>query len=289
MRTRPLVDRLVAVGPLPWVELFAASNLAFLALDIFIAHSINRFVHPAEWLPLVFSIVATVMLLVEMAWKGPRPTGHGGDGRWLGLIVGWGSVAVGVAGLLLHLQSAFFEEQTLKNLVYTAPFAAPLAYTGLGLLVLLNRMMPSVSAEWATWVVLLALGGFLGNFVLSLADHAQNGLAHPMEWWAVDSAALAIGALAMLTALPGDRGLRRYVAAILLVQVATGVVGAGYHVAGNLRLPGETLWDRFLYGAPVFAPLLFADLAGLAALGLWGLARTIPYSAASPAVQLNHP
>jgi hypothetical protein len=29
-----------------------------------------------------------------------------------------------------------------------------------------------------------------------------------------------------------------------------------------------------VYGAPLFAPLLFADLAMLAALALWGIART---------------
>ena len=40
----------------------------------------------------------------------------------------------------------------------------------------------------------------------------------------------------------------------------------------DLRSPAGSLWDRFLYGAPLFAPLLFADLATLAALGLWGLA-----------------
>src|SRR3954454_21361988 len=50
--------------------------------------------------------------------------------RALGLAVGWGAVAVGVAGLLYHLDSAFFDELTLKNLVYTSPFAAPLANTG---------------------------------------------------------------------------------------------------------------------------------------------------------------
>ena len=102
--------------------------------------------------------------------------------RSIGLTVGWGSVAVGIAGVLFHLDSAFFEEQTLKNLVYTAPFAAPLAYTGIGLLLLLNRMIDSRTIEWARWVVLLAMGGFAGNFVLTLADHAQNGFFRPSEW-----------------------------------------------------------------------------------------------------------
>ncbi len=43
--------------------------------------------------------------------------------------------------MIWHLRGDFFQEQTLKNLVYTAPFAAPLAYTGLGLLLILDRMV----------------------------------------------------------------------------------------------------------------------------------------------------
>ena len=34
--------------------------------------------------------------------------------------------------MLLHLHSRFFVELTLHSLVYTAPFVAPLAFTGLG-------------------------------------------------------------------------------------------------------------------------------------------------------------
>lgn len=52
--------------------------------------------------------------------------------RWLGMAVGWESIVVGVAGLLIHLESQFFASQTIKNLVYTAPFVAPLAYGGSG-------------------------------------------------------------------------------------------------------------------------------------------------------------
>jgi hypothetical protein len=36
-------------------------------------------------------------------------------------------------------------------------------------------------------------------------------------------------------------------------------------------------WDAVRYGPPVFAPLLFVDLAALAALGLWDLgAKLLP-------------
>lgn len=45
----------------------------------------------------------------------------------------------------------------------------------------------------------------------------------------------------------------------------------GLHTLGNYRGQAENLLDNFLYGAPVFAPLLFVDLALLAAIGLWHL------------------
>src|SRR4051812_1842141 len=41
-----------------WVELFVIVNLAFLALDIYIAHSVNHFHNSAEYIPFYFSIAA---------------------------------------------------------------------------------------------------------------------------------------------------------------------------------------------------------------------------------------
>ena len=48
---------------------------------------------------------------------------------------------VGLSGVIFHLESRFFYERTLRSLTYSAPFAAPLAYTGLGFLLIMNRMV----------------------------------------------------------------------------------------------------------------------------------------------------
>lgn len=284
--------------PLPWVELFALSNIAFLAVDIFVAHSINAFDNPAEWAPMVFSVAATPLLALATLLDGLTPSPFRSTeavpfrrrvARWLGLAVGWGAVGVGIAGLLFHLDSQFFEEQTLKNLVYTAPFVAPLAYTGVGLLILLNRMVDARGVEWGRWVLLLALGGFIGNFVLTLADHAQNGFHHPTEWLAVGVAAFGVGGLFAVLLIFDNRPLLWLCAGLMLLEVAIGVLGAFYHAQGNLARPAPSLWEKFLYGAPAFAPLLFPDLALLATLALWALGlQTRPvdenrFSAASAA------
>jgi len=267
-------------APLSWTELFALSNIAFLAVDISLAHAVNAFAHPAEYIPLAFSILAPGVLLLAMWLGGLRPEVAGTFerkprlARILGILVGWGSILVGIAGVLFHLESAFFEEQTIKNLVYTAPFAAPLAYTGLGFLLLLNRMVDSRTLEWARWVVLLALGGFVGNFILTLADHAQNGFFEPTEWIGVVSSAWAISSLLAVMLVYDNRPLLKLTLAIMGIQVFVGVLGFVLHVMADLRSPADSLWDQIVYGAPPFAPLLFADLAMLALLSLWAIART---------------
>ena len=58
---------------------------------------------------------------------------------------------------------------------------------------------------------------------------------------------------------------------VMLSQVLVGVLGAWMHLQADLHAPAESLRDRFVFGAPIFAPLLFADIAILALLGLWGL------------------
>ena len=57
--------------------------------------------------------------------------------------------------------------------------------------------------------------------------------------------------------------------AVMVVEVFVGVAGLLLHLQSDLARSAESVRDRFIYGAPVFAPLLFANLAILCALGLW--------------------
>jgi hypothetical protein len=260
----------------PWrvwlVELFAAGNLAFLSVDILLAHAVNRFAHLAEWVPVYFG-AAVLLLLPGLVLRRHRQ----GIFLILGLAVGMASVLLGVVGLLFHLQSRFFMENTLKALVYSAPFAAPLAYTGVGCLLLLNRLEPDDSPDWGPWVVLLALGGFVGNFALSLCDHAQNGFHDRAEWVPVFAAAFAVGFLLVAVQRVGDAFFLKLCLIVMGVQAVVGVWGAALHVWADVHGPASTLRENVLYGAPPFAPLLFANLALLAGIGLWDmLARKAP-------------
>jgi len=122
-------------------------------------------------------------------------------------------------------------------------------------------------------VLFLALGGFVGNFALSLLDHAQNGFFVTLEWVPVGASAVAIGTIVVALATPHDGAYLRFVGLILTLQIVVGAVGFAFHVTANLAGPGG-LRENFLHGAPVFSPLLFPDLALLAAIAVLVLAES---------------
>jgi hypothetical protein len=261
------------INPQLWVELFVTVNIAFLTFDIYLAHSVNQFHERAEYIPLYFSASAPLILALALAlWS-----------RWpavwkdLGYFVGWAAILIGLAGVLFHLESHFFYERTLRSLTYSAPFAAPLAYTGLGFLLVVNRMVDPASKEWAQWVLLFTLGGFLGNFVFSLSDHAQNNFFNSLEWVPVVASAVAVGFLGVPILLQVERRFIDLCLVVLLSEAAVGIWGFALHVLGNLRGPSIQAFDNFIYGAPPLAPLLFPNLVILGIIALWSL-RTVTAS-----------
>ena len=252
-----------------WIDFFALINLTFLSLDIYIAHSTNNFGNRAEFIPLIFSLAAPLLLIPALiARELLRRTGI-----WsvIGYIVGGLSIVIGLAGVVYHLDSQFFYERTLRSLTYAAPFAAPLAYTGIGMLLVMNRMVPQDSEEWAQWVLLLTLGGFFGNFVLSLTDHATNGFFSSAEWIPVVSAAFGVAFLAMPFMRRVDTRYLGVCGVVLVAQIVVGVLGFVLHGLADVHGPSRNLMDNVIYGAPPFAPLLFPNLALLGCIGLWAL------------------
>ena len=143
----------------------------------------------------------------------------------------------------------------------------------------MNRMVRSDAPEWPRWVVLMALGGFAGNFLFSLTDHAQNGFFHWTEWLPVVSSAFAVGFLVtpFLTRV-GWRFLQMC-GLVLFVQAGVGLLGFYLHTAANLRGPSARWLDNFIEGAPALAPLLFPNLVLLAGIGLWVWGRELPVPA----------
>ena len=272
LRSRPLIGRWLD-DPVLWVEAFVLINLASLTLDIYLAHSTNDFHRRSEYIPLIYSLIAPLILLVALiARERFQMTNVWRD---LGYFVGWLAILIGLAGVVLHLDSRFFYDNTLKSLTYAAPFAAPLAYTGIGLLLVVNRMVRVDSAEWAYWILLLALGGFIGNFLFSLSDHAINGFFRSIEWLPVVSSGFAVSFLLVPFVVNVTPKYLLLCAAILIVQGFVGVLGFALHFAADLDGPSNKMLENIVHGAPPLAPLLFPNLVLLSLIALIVLRRHV--------------
>ena len=254
------------ISLLPVIEIFVIVNIGFLAIDIFIAHSTNSFHYPTEWIPFYFSIVAPLLLSAEFMFNRRLKEQRT---QIIGRVVGYCSIAVGILGAIFHLNSSFFELQTIHSLVYAAPFAAPLAYTGLGFLLLLNRSVPVEKSEWGKWLIFLGMGGFAGNFILSLLDHAQNGFFFWTEWIPVVSSAIAIGFLLVIFLGKVSQRFLDLTLAIMFIQVIVGSVGFYFHGVALTSGVDTSFFKNLVSTAPIFAPLLFVNLAFLAGVGIW--------------------
>jgi hypothetical protein len=68
-----------------------------------------------------------------------------------------------------------------------------------------------------------------------------------------------------------DAGYLAVCQIIMVVQIVVGLLGFYLHAVAIASRPTESVTDSFIYGAPVFAPLLFANLAILAIIGLWNM------------------
>lgn len=90
--------------PQLWVEWFVILNIGFLTFDIYLAHNINQFRKPAEYVPFFFSAGAPVVLIAALWFRNRRPL----IWKLLGQVVGWAAISIGLAGVVLHLQSHFF-------------------------------------------------------------------------------------------------------------------------------------------------------------------------------------
>jgi hypothetical protein len=258
-----------------WLEAFVAFNFLSLSGDIALAHSENRFRVHAEYIPLWFSLLATLLMLIAIVtrMRGSR------FATWvtIGQAVGWVSILVGAAGVIYHLDSQFFYERTLRSLTYAAPFAAPLSYVGLGCLLVMNRMVSPAHKEWAHWVMFFTLGGFVGNFALSLTDHASNGFFHWTEWIPVASSALAVGFLLVLLFSREDTDRSSvfpyWCVLILLLQMGVGALGFALHAWADLHGRSGTWFENMVSGAPPFAPLLLPNLSILGLIGIAAMLR----------------
>lgn len=267
--------------------LMAAANEFFLAVDIYLAHSISGTITRFEWIPIVFGPVAALMLLMA----GVLATRRRETASVLATVVFAASILVGLVGAYLHwiraiLPSALPGAQvSIPLLVWAPPILGPLTFSLVGILgisaawiesppdsgnltLVGRRRMSLPYSKTRAYLFLVGLG-CLATVISSVLDHARTGFANPWLWVptlvGVFGVAVAVG-LGMMERPPRAE-IATYVAAMLAL-VALGLLGAWLHVQSNLTAQGTFVGERFLRGAPALAPLLFANMGVIGLIAL---------------------
>jgi glucan phosphoethanolaminetransferase (alkaline phosphatase superfamily) len=264
--------------------LMAAINALFLAFDHYLAHSISGTIVPREWIPIVFEPVAGALLLLGgLIALRRRPLA-----TVIGAVTLLASIGVGFLGAYYHLLRSLLltapagEQVRLSFLVWAPPILGPifLAFVGMvgisaiwiedppgsGVLILLGgRKLRMPYSKTRAYYFLIGLG-ILAATLSSVMDHSRIHFQNPWFW--VPTAAGVFGTVVAVTmgALEERRrfDLLTYAGSMLLLMLV-GAVGAVLHVENNLSVGGAIVVERFIRGAPLMAPLLFANM------GLLGL------------------
>ena len=110
----------------------------------------------------------------------------------------------------------------------------------------------------------------LASFAFLVLDvflaHSVNDFRYRAEW--IPFVFSMAATLLLAAALPGRRAIRGSCAYGAGIVVGAGSIALCLHVAADVNGLSASLYENFVHGAPVFAPLLFVDLAVLAAIGL---------------------
>lgn len=105
-------------------------------------------------------------------------------------------------------------------------------------------------------------------FETSLCDHAQNGFFLLTEWIPVVSSAYAVAFFALAVLMPLDGSFLRACMYLAFAQAIVGAIGFLLHIDGISGGVSSLLSENILFGPPLFAPLLFSNLAVLVGIGL---------------------
>ena len=267
--------------------LLAAITELFLGIDIYFAHSISGTIKTNEWIPIVFGILAgIVLLLAGLIALRNRPLA-----TVLANIVFLGSIIVGLLGAYFHLVRANLigggvpVSEAVSVLIWAPPLLGPLffALNGVlgisaawiedpvnsGRLRLLGRahvQMPYSKTRAYFFIVSI---GLLATTISSVLDHARINLENPWVWIPTVAGVFAVVVCATLgfIARPSRNDLIIYTVTMVLMSLV-GIVGFMLHVNTNLIANGSILLERFVRGSPFLAPLVFANwgLIGLVAL-----------------------
>jgi len=257
----------------------AAVNLLFLAVDIYLAHNLNGTIRSREWIPIIFGMVAGVLLLIAglIAFRNRQLAAI------IASIVLICSIVVGLLGAYFHVVRAALPDAPLGQkislglLVWAPPVVGPLIFSLVGLW--------GVSAAWIedppdsgilrlwgdrrinlplsktrAYLFMVSLG-ILATLISSVLDHGRAQFENP---WLLPP--IAVGVFGAVVAFglgviekPQRTDISTYLVGMVLL-VIIGLVGFFLHIRFDLTAMNEIVPERFLRGAPFLAPMLFANM-----------------------------
>jgi hypothetical protein len=264
------------------ILLMVAFNFIVLGGDTYMAHIIGGAIRGGEWVPVIFGPVAGVLILLA----GVISLRNRQAANLIVSLVFLATIVVGVLGSYYHLHRAVLsgapagQQFTALIMVYAPPLFGPLTFILVGILgasaawqehpvdsgVLLlprGRQLQMPLSKTRAYFLMVTLF-ILATLLSSVLDHARTNFANPWLWMPT-----AVGAFAAFVTLAMgayqtlERGdLFTFMAAMVLM-VAVGLVGAVLHVQRDLTGQGALLLERAIHGAPLLAPLLFANMGAL--------------------------
>jgi len=268
--------------------LLVAATEVFIGFEHYLAHSFSGTIVLREWIPIIYAPIAGLFLLLSVLIA----TRHRALATAVGTLSLVGSVAVGLLGMYFHIMRAILPSGptgarvTLDLLVWAPPVLGPLflSLVGMvgitaiwredppdsGILVLpTGQRVRLPHSKTRTYFLLVALG-ILAATSASALDHARTHFENPWLWVPTVVGVFATVVVAVLAVIerPTRTDLTTLVFALILLLVV-GPVGLVLHIEANLTTQNAIVIERFLRGAPVFAPMLFTNMGMLGLVALF--------------------
>jgi hypothetical protein len=201
----------------------------------------------------------------------------------LGSLVFLSSIIVGLLGSYFHLRRAVLlgappgQQISLALLVWAPPVLGPITFALVGILGLSaawqedplfsgRLMLPGGGhlqmplSKTRAYFFLIGLGALI-TVISSILDHARSQFANPWVWVPIVVGVFSTTVIILhgIISQPTRSDLITYTAAMGLM-ILTGMLGSALHINQDIVGLNSIVGERFIRGAPILAPMLFANM-----------------------------
>ena len=233
-------------------------------------------IKPTEWLPIVFGLVAGVVLL----FAGALAARNRSAATILANVVFIASIVVGVLGAYFHLNRTVLLDgdlislRAVSTLIWAPPAIGPMFFVLIGVLgisaawiespadsgrlrLLGERTVQMPYSKTRAYMLIVALF-VLATLISSVLDHARLRFENPWVWLPLAAAlfGLTTSLFVGVVEAPSSADLATHVAAMLLL-IAVGLVGFLFHAEASTTSAGQLVIERFFARIAYFGAASF--------------------------------